>query len=362
MPARTLVISFGAACDKAFLVEETDNGFHVSKSLELLSTGRRDAAIFFFKKLFFSQYEQTLIINDEEAALGLALKNLSASGEVLFLGIGARKSFLGIGSFGRVELRSEDLGLGQEITKLLADVEGLSIGRWMKESIRFSDTENYLANKSIYPGALPVDSLSLELEQGAATEIVRFLKNRFWPASKLIPKKIILSGAVFAKSPKVYQSLIIFLNGFEPLGFCHVFLDQKNALPVFGELLLSLDKRNFQIEDNLTSLGDLIGLTHRKKINEELGELTLDLGLAQKQKIILKSGDLLNIPFDNEQSGSLSLTLKKDVSFDGEVSEINLYGGLLGLIVDARGRPLLCPQSDSESRSTVKKWHQSLGG
>ena len=380
MPARTLVISFGNAFDKAFLVEETDNGFRIIKTLELLSCGSRDAAVFFFKKLFSSQFEQTLnsslsenqgsasvneqvlIINDEEAALSAALKNLSASGEVLLLSIGAKKSLLGIGSFGRVELRSEVLGLGQGITKLLAARESLFIGRWMKESARFLDTENYLANKSIYPGVLPVDPLSLEMEQGAATEIVRFLKERFWPVSRSIPKRIILSGAVFAKSPKVYQSLMIFLNGFEPLGFCHIFLDQKNALPAFGELLLSFDKRNFQIEDNLASLGDLISLTHRKKISEELGELTLDLGLAQKQKIILKSRDLINIPFDNEQSGSLGMTLKKGVSFDGPISEINLYGGLLGLVVDARGRPLPCPQMDSESRVMVKKWHQDLGG
>ncbi|KKS41209.1 MAG: hypothetical protein UV05_C0059G0012, partial [candidate division CPR1 bacterium GW2011_GWA2_42_17] len=188
MPARTLVISFGNAFDKAFLVEETDNGFRIIKTLELLSCGSRDAAVFFFKKLFSSQFEQTLnsslsenqgsasvneqvlIINDEEAALSAALKNLSASGEVLLLSIGAKKSLLGIGSFGRVELRSEVLGLGQGITKLLAARESLFIGRWMKESARFLDTENYLANKSIYPGVLPVDPLSLEMEQGAATE------------------------------------------------------------------------------------------------------------------------------------------------------------------------------------------------
>jgi hypothetical protein len=36
-------------------------------------------------------------------------------------------------------------------------------------------------------------------------------------------------------------------------------------------------------------------------------------------------------------------------------------GGLLGLIVDARGRPLALPQVDEERRMRLREWRQALG-
>lgn len=361
MAVTSLILTFGDSKDKGFLIEETPLGFRLLDSREFLSGNDRQSAVYFFKKAFFSKFEQTLLVNDELAAFEAAIKGLSATGETLLIKVGSQKSLIGIGSFGRVEIKSQEIGLGKGSLKLLKEAESLTIIRWLERTVKFDELENYLANKSLYPGLVPISKLELEIEQAAATEIIRFLKSKFWPG-RAIPRRIILAGSVFSQAPKNYEPLLAFLNGFEPEGFCRVFLDVFGILPALGQVALVEEGKAINWEEQLLALADVLGLTQTKRGGEELGELILDLGFTEKQRIILKSGELVTVPYEGHQSGSVFLNLKNGVNFNSGLADISLSGGKIGIVIDGRGRPLPYPQLDSESRQRVKGWREALGG
>lgn len=356
----TLVINFGSSLDKGFLIEEKETGLSIRKKVELLSCKDAQSATFFIKKIFHGQFDENLVIENELEAITQTLKELSLSGEVLLIEIGSAKSILGIGSYGRVELRVEEMGLGSKIEKILQKRETVSILRWMPHPIKFESVDNFLGNKSIYPGLKPASIDELDIEQAVACEIIKFLKEKYWPASRNIPKKVILSGAVFSHAPKAYQPLLTFLNGFEPTGFIHVYRDPHNAIAVYGALILETNEKIINIFDNFESLGDVISLNHSKKEGEDLGEVSLDLGFVERQRLILRSGQLLVVPFSDEQNGKVLLNLDKGVDFEGIQDEIRLIGGPVGIVIDGRGRPIPKPQLDTQSKEMVKKWHQAM--
>jgi hypothetical protein len=44
------------------------------------------------------------------------------------------------------------------------------------------------------------------------------------------------------------------------------------------------------------------------------------------------------------------------------ISSLNVVGGVLGTIIDARGRPLILPVDAARRRDLIKKWLWTLGG
>ncbi len=46
----------------------------------------------------------------------------------------------------------------------------------------------------------------------------------------------------------------------------------------------------------------------------------------------------------------------------GRGGAVNVVGGVLGVVIDARGRPLVLPPDDARRQDMIKKWLWRLGG
>ena len=60
----------------------------------------------------------------------------------------------------------------------------------------------------------------------------------------------------------------------------------------------------------------------------------------------------------SDRGEPISLDLKYAGSFAGEAIE----GGIVGLIIDARGRPLSLPSDSTYRRAKLTQWRQAIGG
>ncbi|MDX1402764.1 MAG: hypothetical protein R3245_12645, partial [Kiloniellales bacterium] len=47
---------------------------------------------------------------------------------------------------------------------------------------------------------------------------------------------------------------------------------------------------------------------------------------------------------------------------EGKRRKIEVSGGTVGLVIDARGRPLTLPDDDATRKSQVQQWFRDIGG
>ena len=79
----------------------------------------------------------------------------------------------------------------------------------------------------------------------------------------------------------------------------------------------------------------------------------------------IKQGTLDLIPFASEGAGRLFLEpiQHTDAGFGpGRSGEVQVIGTLLGVVIDARGRPLQLSKEAGYRREMLKKWIWTLGG
>jgi len=93
------------------------------------------------------------------------------------------------------------------------------------------------------------------------------------------------------------------------------------------------------------------------------GSLVTTAGV--KTDFEVKQGTLDLLPFPVESTGRLMLKPfhHADVGFGpGRSGDMQVSGTLLGLVIDARGRPLQLTRDDAHRRELIKKWIWTLGG
>jgi hypothetical protein len=86
-------------------------------------------------------------------------------------------------------------------------------------------------------------------------------------------------------------------------------------------------------------------------------------GQRRPEQGTLRFGDLQLIPLDEEERAQIELRPAKHVDVGegkGSPTTRSVKGGVVGLLLDGRGRPLQLP-SDSRARvAALTKWHQAV--
>jgi hypothetical protein len=272
------------------------------------------------------------------------------------------------------------LGLGEGLANLLHFTSLNEILKWIPLDIPAETVRDYLYQKSIYPGTLPATPEDLAIEQALArqTLYVAFTSlakdfphqvRRAFPALTPYFEPILACGSVITRAPTLGQSLLILLDGIQPVGITTMILDQNNLLPALG----AAASRNSILPIQILESGAFLGLatvvapyTSAQPGTPILsGRLVYQNG--NESRVDVKQGALEVFPLPVGQSGRLYLqpVHHTDIGFGpGHTSEggIPVTGTALGLVIDARGRPLCLPAEAARRRDIVKKWLWILGG
>jgi hypothetical protein len=89
---------------------------------------------------------------------------------------------------------------------------------------------------------------------------------------------------------------------------------------------------------------------------------------AEKQghlNVEVEPGELMLVPLAPGEKAQLTLEPARgvDVGFGpGQGKKLTVHGGVLGLVIDARGRPLVLPTGDEERRDSLRRWRWDMGG
>ncbi len=269
-------------------------------------------------------------------------------------------------------------GLGELLAGLLQHTELDEILRWLSLDIHQNAVRDTLYQKSLYPAIVPASVEERDIAQAITRQAlllaVRAARRDFPPEVRSIRPDlmpvfdiIIASAGALANAPTPGQSLLLLLDAIQPVGVTHFMLDRDNLLPLLG---VAAEHNNLLPVQVLESAPfHNIGTTVSVVSNAAYGTPILQASLLQPDKneisLEVKYGALeaLQLAFGQTAKLSLQPLHRADVGFGpGRARTVTVNGGALGVVIDARGRPLQLTLDAVRRRELFKKWLWTLGG
>jgi hypothetical protein len=294
---------------------------------------------------------------------------------LLSVNVGASATSVAAGFNGELALGTyPQFGLGESLGTLLQYTELDDIMRWMTLDISPNIVREYLFQKSLYPGAIPATKDEQAISQAVARQAlylaVQTLKKDFpGTQTELMPPLdlIIAGGGVISEGVSLGQSLLLLLDAIQPVGIMPILIDQNNLLPLLGAAAERNHYLPVQVVDSgaFIGLGTIISVNASANYGDQVLRAKLTYNDGTDARVDVKFGGLEILPLPNGQTARLSLQPlnRADAGLgSGRSGTITVTGGALGVVIDARGRPLQLPSDPVRRRELIKKWYYTVGG
>jgi hypothetical protein len=173
------------------------------------------------------------------------------------------------------------------------------------------------------------------------------------------------TGGLLSHAPRRVQSLLLLIDGFQPEGVTRLFQDSVFMMPHLGVLSSVYQEAAWQIfdKDCLVRLGTVVAPRGTGNIGKQAMSVTMEMPDGSTRKETVNFGDIKRIRLleGQEAKAVIDPTGRLDVGAgEGQELETTLYGGVVGIILDARGRPLNLPNNEDSRNRMILKWWKDL--
>ena len=294
---------------------------------------------------------------------------------------------------------SANLGMSYSICNVLAEASLNNVLRWVPFDIDEKELTNRIGNKMIRPTTVPQSMEELKIEQAIAREALRlsFIQHKAFAVNlKGVQKErtisdafeqsdsglslvdmmeldlLVGSGGVLSHAPRREQSARMLIDSFLPEGITQLAVDSIFMMPQLG-VLANIDQENLAEsarkaalevfnKDCLIRLGTCVAPIGKANPGDIILSGSLVMSDGSEQQIKLHQGELLSIPAEYEPIKA-KLTPGKGMNVGaGKNEEINttLYGGVVGLVFDGRGRPFNLPSENDKRIDSLNIWSNAM--
>jgi uncharacterized protein (TIGR01319 family) len=274
-------------------------------------------------------------------------------------------------------LRS-DVGTSFGGVRFLREVGWEKIARWLDFEITEGELRAFVINKELRPNTIPQEARELHIEQAIAREAVRAAlrtAHSGWPSNAPrfsdsgVPlfQPIIGSGGALSRAPRPGQAALLLLDAVEPVGVTTLALDVYGLGTALGAAAMAQPLAAVQAleQGGLLNLATVVAPVGRMRA----GEVALNVKLAYDGggtiEDDVKAGSLSLLPLSPGQKAVMHLRPRVGVDIGRGPGRggrpIEIQGSALGLIVDARGRPLTLPADSQRRLNVVKSWLWDVG-
>ncbi|UCD46183.1 MAG: glutamate mutase L [Candidatus Bathyarchaeota archaeon] len=287
---------------------------------------------------------------------------------------------------------SANLGMSYSICNVLKETGLENIMRWLPFDIDPSDVRNRLRNKMIRPTTIPQTLQELIVEHAVAREALRlglvhhrsiattlkgvrqdvaFLRGITTQAiveSYIDMMKIDIvagTGGLLSHAPRRVQSLMILNDAFQTEGVTMMFQDSVFMMPHLGVVSTVHRDAAWQIFDLdcLVRLGTIVAPRGETDPSEAALDVTLEMPRGETLKESLKGGEVKMITLPERQVAQAIIHPGRNLDVGagpGQELKTSLEGGVVGLMLDTRGRPLVLPEEFDARKSALLRWITSL--
>ncbi len=283
---------------------------------------------------------------------------------------------------------SANLGMSYSISNVVTEATIPNIMRWVPFDLEEKILRNRIRNKMIRPTTIPQSLEGLMVEQAICREALRlaFVQHRSMAiglsgtqkqssiSDAFSQKKedeslvdmmnldlIVGSGGVLSHAPRRNQSALMMIDGFAPEGFTNLAVDSIFMMPHLGVLAQINEDAAIEVfeKDCLIRLGAVIAPIGVAPY----GRPCMKVKIEGKGSFELKVGEMKLIPLSTEEN--INVTVIPDRKFNagagrGKTVTKTVSGGAVGLILDARCRPIMLPEDRQERIQYLQNWNNEL--
>jgi uncharacterized protein (TIGR01319 family) len=289
---------------------------------------------------------------------------------------------------------SANLGMSYSICNVLKQAGQDFFIRWLPFKVDPVELRNNLYNKMIRPTTIPQTLRDLMIEHAVAREALRLgLQHHKFLARPLrgvlkerrvdtIFEQTIIdtyidmmrfdwlcgTGGLLSHASRRVQSMLILIDGFQPEGVTELGQDSVFMMPHLGILSTVHSKAALQIfeRDCLVRLGTCIALkgVAKKGDKDKIAvRVSIDMPNGTTIEEDLPFGTIKKIPLGVKEKATVQV--KPQSTFDigkgkGHELKTEVNGGVVGIIIDARGRPLILPSDEEERIKKLIEWYEAL--
>lgn len=268
-------------------------------------------------------------------------------------------------------------GLSNPFLRNLEQVSLAGIHRWLMHDLPLSELRNILLTRQIFPASLPMTEEELDVELALAKVMLQSSMKEFLPRVKglagggefpILPamEPVLASGSLLTQAARLAHSAMTLLDGIQPTRITTLILDQHHLIPTLGAAAAANPVLAVQAMDfgTLLNLATVIAPVGRARPGTTILKVKISDEDGREQKLDVRYGSLHCIPLPVGKS--LQLHLQPYHGFDigmggaGVGGRVRLAGSALGVIIDARGRPLQLPRDAQQRREMLKRWMNTL--
>lgn len=286
---------------------------------------------------------------------------------------------------------SANLGMSYSISNVCAEATLPMILRWVHFDMDERELRNRVKNKMIRPTTIPQTHESLVFEQAVAREALRlaYIQHKeFATTLKGVQQQrtvgdtfaqqaggqsivdnmrldlLVASGGVLSHAPRMQQTAAMLIDAFEPEGVTTLAKDSIFMMPHLGVLAEVHPQAALEVfeKDCLIYLGTCIAAKGTDKLGKPCFSYKIS-GKTLNESGDMKFGELKVFPLDDGETASVVVEPSK--KFDvgagpGKPIDRKIRGGTVGIILDARGRPLELPQDRAACQQMMTQWVEAL--
>ncbi len=339
------------------------------------------------------------------AAVGLIIKTIADLEDIEVVGVDIGGATTDIFSVFRPEGRegifnrtvSANLGMSYSVSNVFAEATLPNVMRWVPFDMDERDLRNRIKNKMIRPTTIPQSLEELVLEQAIAKEALRlaFIQHKsFATVLKGVQQQrtiadafeqttsgatlvnlmslnmLVGSGGILSHAPRRQQAALMAIDAFLPEGVTRLAVDSIFMMPQLGVLSSLHKKAATEVfnKDCLIHLGTCIAPVGGGKEGKEIVSYKIELpdGKIEEGNIIFGQMKLIKLGIGED---GIPLKAKAEFTpargFDlgrgkGTKIEGSVSGGVVGIVIDGRGRPFNLPIEAKTRVAKLKEWMLEL--
>ncbi|MFQ5862316.1 MAG: glutamate mutase L [Candidatus Brocadiales bacterium] len=286
---------------------------------------------------------------------------------------------------------SANLGLSYSVSNVLAEAGVENIMKWIPFSIDESDLRNRIKNKMIRPTTIPQLLEELKIEQAIAREALRLafeqhksLATRLKGVQKardisqafreeeegtlidmLKLDLLIGSGGVLSHAPRRSQAMMMLIDAFEPQGITRIAVDSIFMMPHLGVLSTVHPEAAQEVfeKDCLVHLGTCVSVINTGRVGEKCLKIKITMLDGKVIEDALTFGEIKLYPLSADEEVDIEVNPTRHFNLGrgmGSAVKEKVRGGVVGLVIDARGRPLSIPAAKDKRMRQLIGWAEAL--
>ena len=338
------------------------------------------------------------------AAVGLIIRTIAEKEGINVIGVDIGGATTDIFSYFRVEGKgiynrsvSANLGLSYSVSNVMAEAGMANVMRWASFDIEEEDLKNRIKNKMIRPTTIPHLLDELIIEQGLAREALRlaFIQHKELAVGlkgiqqqrdiadafnqeatgatliKMMELDLLVgSGGVLSHAPRRSQAMMMLIDAFQPEGTTRLAVDSIFMMPHLGVLTSVHETAATEVfdKDCIIYLGTCFAPRGDGRPGDRAMSYRIEPETGQTLEGEMSFGEIKLFPYGLDDKGlplrgtalisparGLDMGQGKGRAVKGEV-----YGGVVGIVLDARGRPIRFAQNRQDRVSQLESWTKAF--